>query len=354
MSPPTQLARAGYRPERGQGHRQDGQARHRRHARRRPRSCAPRAPRCTRSVRSSQDAGRAAVAADRSDARLRRVPAVEPEAGAVPGTCCATPPTCNLKTWYHAARPRTRTSSRRTSTASRASARTSWPTRSPRTRSTRATAPSPSSATRPPSTRASGSRPRSTGACSATCSTHATDNATDIPTLLRNNELWFVPIVNVDGYDYTFTAKDTRLWRKNLRDNNGDDGITPATTASTPTATGRRSGTTTRRAPPTTPASDTYHGPAPAVRARGQRARRAARPALKPKFLIDYHSFAPADPLPRGLAGRDAEHRHAADDGARRRRRPPGDRGLRPRRLGRALHDQRRRHRRRLQRATAR
>ena len=44
--------------------------------------------------------------------------------------------------------------------------------------------------------------------------------------LLRQKELWFVPIVNPDGYDYTFTAAATRLWRKDLRDNNDDDAIT--------------------------------------------------------------------------------------------------------------------------------
>jgi Zinc carboxypeptidase len=44
--------------------------------------------------------------------------------------------------------------------------------------------------------------------------------------LLRQRELWFVPIVNPDGYDYTFTAPGNRLWRKNLRDNDGDGQIT--------------------------------------------------------------------------------------------------------------------------------
>ena len=34
------------------------------------------------------------------------------------------------------------------------------------------------------------------------------------------------PVVNVDGYDYTFLSKGTRLWRKTLADNNGDDQIT--------------------------------------------------------------------------------------------------------------------------------
>ncbi len=43
--------------------------------------------------------------------------------------------------------------------------------------------------------------------------------------LLRTTELWFVPVANPDGYDFTFTG-DNRLWRKNLRDNNGDGQIT--------------------------------------------------------------------------------------------------------------------------------
>ena len=49
----------------------------------------------------------------------------------------------------------------------------------------------------------------------------------DIPGGLaeRQRELWIVPIANPDGYDYTFTPGN-RLWRKNLRDNNGDSQIT--------------------------------------------------------------------------------------------------------------------------------
>ena len=45
-----------------------------------------------------------------------------------------------------------------------------------------------------------------------------------ITRLLENNELWFVPVVNPDGYQYTFDNE--RLWRKNLRDNNNDGEIT--------------------------------------------------------------------------------------------------------------------------------
>ncbi|MDX3241061.1 M14 family metallopeptidase [Streptomyces sp. ME18-1-4] len=40
--------------------------------------------------------------------------------------------------------------------------------------------------------------------------------------IVDSSELWFVISANPDGYDYTFKDSDTRLWRKNLRDVNGD------------------------------------------------------------------------------------------------------------------------------------
>ncbi|MET8783057.1 M14 family zinc carboxypeptidase [Streptomyces sp. NPDC004589] len=40
--------------------------------------------------------------------------------------------------------------------------------------------------------------------------------------IVDSTELWFVVSANPDGYDYTFKDSDTRLWRKNLRDVNGD------------------------------------------------------------------------------------------------------------------------------------
>jgi Zinc carboxypeptidase len=49
--------------------------------------------------------------------------------------------------------------------------------------------------------------------------------------LLEDNELWFILVANPDGYEYTFTNE--RLWRKNLRDNDGNgeiavgDGVDP-------------------------------------------------------------------------------------------------------------------------------
>lgn len=43
--------------------------------------------------------------------------------------------------------------------------------------------------------------------------------------LVDSIELWFIVVANPDGYQHTFTDGQ-RLWRKNLRDNNGDGQIT--------------------------------------------------------------------------------------------------------------------------------
>ncbi|MET8980158.1 M14 family zinc carboxypeptidase [Streptomyces sp. NPDC004539] len=43
-----------------------------------------------------------------------------------------------------------------------------------------------------------------------------------IKKLVDSTELWFVLSANPDGYDYTFKDPANRLWRKNLRDVNGD------------------------------------------------------------------------------------------------------------------------------------
>lgn len=46
-----------------------------------------------------------------------------------------------------------------------------------------------------------------------------------IKKLVDSTEMWFLLSANPDGYDYTFENTDNRLWRKNLRDNNGDGTI---------------------------------------------------------------------------------------------------------------------------------
>ncbi|MFI9765407.1 M14 family zinc carboxypeptidase [Streptomyces sp. NPDC052415] len=46
-----------------------------------------------------------------------------------------------------------------------------------------------------------------------------------IKKIVDTTELWFVISANPDGYDYTFQDTGDRLWRKNMRDNNGDGAI---------------------------------------------------------------------------------------------------------------------------------
>ena len=47
-----------------------------------------------------------------------------------------------------------------------------------------------------------------------------------VTSLLDTSKVWIVPVANPDGYQYTFDHE--RLWRKNLRDNDGDGEITIA------------------------------------------------------------------------------------------------------------------------------
>jgi Zinc carboxypeptidase len=116
--------------------------------------------------------------------------------------------------------------------------------------------------------------------------------------ILANNELWFVPVVNPDGYDYTFIAPATRFWRKNLRDNDNDGAIT------------NQDGVDTNRNWPTKwnydlegasadPTSLTYHGTGPASEPEVQALRGLVK-RIRPVFQIDYHSFAQLILYPEG------------------------------------------------------
>jgi Zinc carboxypeptidase len=85
-------------------------------------------------------------------------------------------------------------------------------------------------------------------------------NDRDVRRLLQKNELWFILVANPDGYEYTFDHE--RLWRKNLRDNNGDgqtqigDGVDP--NRNFPNHWGYdEEGSSSIQS------SDTYRGPAP-------------------------------------------------------------------------------------------
>ena len=187
-----------------------------------------------------------------------------------------------------------------------------------------ATAAARRSSTTPRSTRASGSPPRSSAGCSSTSSTNKRDRTATIKQLLQTRELWFVPVVNPDGYDYTFVDKGTRLWRKNLRDVNGG-GVQP----------GRRR----RRHQPQLadelelrprgrlgrPVERDLPRLRPGLGARGPGDARA-REAHEFKFSIDYHSFAQLILYPEGWQVETPATDCAADGGAGRRRRQPGGR----------------------------
>ena len=87
-------------------------------------------------------------------------------------------------------------------------------------------------------------------------------SAEELTQLVNTRELWFILVANPDGYDFTFDPPN-RLWRKNLRDNNGDgvitafDGVDP--NRNFPTRWGYDDEGSNRE-----PSSETYHGEGPA------------------------------------------------------------------------------------------
>lgn len=107
--------------------------------------------------------------------------------------------------------------------------------------------------------------------------------------LVDTTEMWFIPVANPDGYDFTF-EEGQRLWRKNLRDNNGDGEITPGDGVDLNRNFPTRWGYDNEGSSPN-PASDTYRGPAPASEPETQ-ALDNLFAEITPEFLINYHSAA--------------------------------------------------------------
>jgi murein tripeptide amidase MpaA len=111
----------------------------------------------------------------------------------------------------------------------------------------------------------------------------------DITRLVNSTEFWFIPVVNVDGYDLTF-QDGFRLWRKNARDNNGDgqitggDGVDP--NRNFPYKWGYDNEGSSEN-----PASETYRGTGPASEPE-TRAQMGLYQKIKPKFMVNYHSAA--------------------------------------------------------------
>lgn len=111
----------------------------------------------------------------------------------------------------------------------------------------------------------------------------------EITRLVDSTELWFLPVANPDGYDHTFTPGN-RLWRKNLRDNDGDGQITTADGVDLNRNWGFKWGYDNEGSSPD-PNSNTYRGPSPhsepETRALDQLFRRVGF-----EFFVNYHSAA--------------------------------------------------------------
>jgi len=110
-----------------------------------------------------------------------------------------------------------------------------------------------------------------------------------ITKLINTTELWFIPVANPDGYDYTF-QDGKRLWRKNLADNNGDGSITTGDGVDLNRNYPTRWGYDNEGSSPN-PASDTYRGPTPGSEPETQ-ALDALFAEITPEFLVNYHSAA--------------------------------------------------------------
>jgi zinc carboxypeptidase/immune inhibitor InhA-like protein len=118
----------------------------------------------------------------------------------------------------------------------------------------------------------------------------------EIVDLLKTTELWFVITANPDGYQYTFDHE--RLWRKTLRDNNGDGQITNGDGVD-PNRNYKEHWNYDNEGSSGLQASETYRGPSPRSEPETQ-AMAGLIDRIKPKMLVNYHSFGPLILYPQG------------------------------------------------------
>ncbi|MGC0414942.1 M14 family zinc carboxypeptidase [Embleya sp. AB8] len=107
--------------------------------------------------------------------------------------------------------------------------------------------------------------------------------------LVTDNELWFVLSANPDGYDWTFQPGQ-RLWRKNLRDNNGDGVITAGDGVDPNRNFSFKWGYDNEGSSPD-PLNETYRGTGPSSEPE-TRAMEGLAAHVKAKFIVNYHSAA--------------------------------------------------------------
>jgi hypothetical protein len=113
----------------------------------------------------------------------------------------------------------------------------------------------------------------------------------DVTSLVDTTELWFMPVANPDGYDYTFSdAPGARLWRKNLRDNNGDGKVAVGDGVDINRNSGWKWGWDDEGSSPDA-SSDLYRGPGPDSEPETA-AMNAFERRVKPRFAVNFHSAA--------------------------------------------------------------
>jgi hypothetical protein len=104
--------------------------------------------------------------------------------------------------------------------------------------------------------------------------------------LLQSTEIWFLPVANPDGYQYTFDHE--RLWRKNLRDNNGD-GVTQVGDGVDPNRNFPNHWGWDEEGSSSIQSSETYRGPGPASEPE-TKAMVGLLDRIRFKFQVNYHS----------------------------------------------------------------
>jgi hypothetical protein len=109
----------------------------------------------------------------------------------------------------------------------------------------------------------------------------------EIRSLVETTELWFVITANPDGYQYSHDVE--RLWRKNLRDNDGNGEITVGDGVDPNRNFEEHWGYDNEGSAPD-PADETYRGPAAASEPE-TRAMQGLIRRVKPKFQSNIHSF---------------------------------------------------------------
>jgi hypothetical protein len=111
----------------------------------------------------------------------------------------------------------------------------------------------------------------------------------DVTKAVDTDELWFIPVVNVDGYDYTFTPGN-RFWRKNLHDNDGD-GVITSNDGVDPNRNFPYKWGYDNEGSSANPADETYRGTGPASEPE-TKAQVALYRKIRPKFMLNWHSAA--------------------------------------------------------------